>query len=135
MRRMWLALGLILLPLVAFGQGTSPIVPATQKSAAIAISSATTTRLVALNGTQSIYVTAVDVVSDGTGHIQFIAGTGSTCGTGTVNITGNYSLTAQVGFTKGTGVGALWVVPPGLSLCAVTDAAVNMTGSLAYAQF
>lgn len=135
MRRMWLSLVLVLLSSLAFGQGSSPVIPATQKSIAIAISTGTTTRLVALLGNLSIYITAVDVIADGTGHIQFIAGTGATCGSGTVNLTGNYALTAQVGFTKGTGVGALWVVPPGFSLCAVTDSAVNYTGSMSYAQF
>jgi len=113
----------------------SPISVSTQKSVAITISTATTTKLVTENGTQSIYVTAVDVIASGTGAIQFIAGTGATCGTGTVNITGNYALTAQVGFTKGDGTGVVWVVPPGLALCAVTSAGVGMPGSLAYAQF
>lgn len=111
------------------------IVPATTASAPINISTATTTQLVAGIAGQSIYVTAVDVIAAGVGNIQFTAGTGGICGTATVNITGNYALTAQVGFTKGTGNGALWVVPQGSGLCAVTSAAVGMFGSLAYAQF
>lgn len=113
----------------------SPIIPTTSASVAITISTATTTRLITGVTGQSIYVTAVDVIAAGTGNIQFIAGTGATCGTGTVNISGNYNLTAQVGLAKGTGVGALWVVPSGSSLCAVTSAAVGMPGSLSYAQF
>jgi len=115
--------------------------PTTMASIPITISTATTTQLVApptppsTAPPQAIYVTAVDVIAAGIGNIQFIAGTGATCGTGTVNITGNYSLTAQVGFTKGTGNGVVWVVPPGLGLCAVTSAAVGMAGSMAYAIF
>lgn len=113
----------------------SVIVPATMASVPINISTATTTLLVAGRAGASLYVTAVDVVAAGTGNIQFIAGTGATCGTGTVNVTGNYNLTAQTGFSKGTGYGAVWALPLGFSLCAVTSAAVGMPGSLAYALF
>jgi len=111
------------------------VVPATMFSVAITISTATTTKLVDGVSGKQIYVTAVDIISAGTGNIQFISGTGATCGTGTANVTGNYNLTAQVGFTKGTGNGALWVVPAGANLCAVTSAGVGMPGSLSYAIF
>lgn len=110
-------------------------VPATTASTPIAITTATTTRLVTGITGKRVYVTAVDVISAGTGNIQFISGTGATCGTGTVNVTGTYTLTAQVGFTKGTGNGAVWALASGLSLCAVTSAAVVMGGSLAYSIF
>lgn len=113
----------------------SVFVPATTASVPIEITTATTTRLVTGVSNKRIYVTAVDVIATGTGSIQFIAGTGATCGTGTVNITGNYGLIAQVGFTKATGNGAVWVVPLNLSLCAVTSANVGMPGSLSYAIF
>jgi hypothetical protein len=113
----------------------SVVVPATMASVPITVSTATTTRLVIGVSNKSIYVTAVDIIAAGTGNIQFIAGTGATCGTGTVNITGNYSLIAQVGFTKAAGNGAVWVVPQNLSLCVVTSAAVGMPGSLSYAIF
>jgi hypothetical protein len=118
----------------------SVFVPATTASIPITISTATTTKLVTNPGNttgpaKSIYVTAIDIIAAGSGNIQFIAGTGATCGTGTVNITGNYNLTAGVGFTKGTGNGVVWVVPPGLDLCAVSSAAVNLPGSLAYGVF
>lgn len=112
-----------------------PVIPLTQASVAITISTATTTQLVALKQGQSIYVTAVDIIAAGTGNIQFVYGTGSNCGTGQGNLTGNYNLTAQVGFTKGNGAGVLWVVPQGNALCAITSQAVGMPGSLAYAQF
>lgn len=113
----------------------SVVVPTTMASVPITITTATTTRLVTGISNKSIYVTAVDVIAAGTGNIQFIAGTGATCGTGTVNITGNYSLIAQVGFTKAAGNGVVWVIPQNLSLCAVTSAAVGMPGSLSYAIF
>lgn len=113
----------------------SVIVPATMASVAITISTATTTRLVTGVSGKSIYITAVDVIAAGTGNIQFISGTGATCGTGATNVSGNYNLTAQVGFTKAAGNGAIWVLPQGDSLCAVTSAGVGMPGSLSYALF
>ena len=131
MKRLLVAFWL-LFPTLAWAQ---PVIPLTQASIPITIGTATTTLLVTGKTSQSIYVTAVDIIAAGTGNIQFIAGTGATCGTGTTNVTGNYNLTAQVGFTKGNGSGVLWVVPSGASLCAVTSAAVGMPGSLAYAQF
>lgn len=111
------------------------VVPATMATIPITISTATTTQLITGISGKSIYVTAVDIISAGTGDIQFIAGTGSTCGTNTVNLSGNYNLTAQVGFVKGTGYGAIWVAPQGDSICAVTSAAVAMPGSMGYAIF
>jgi hypothetical protein len=113
----------------------SVVVPATMASVPIEISTATTTRLVTGVANKRIYVTAVDVIAGGTGAIQFISGTGATCGTGTVNVSGNYAFTAQVGMTKAAGNGAIWVLGLGLSLCAVTSAGVGMPGSLSYAIF
>lgn len=136
MRKLSAAFVILLgLATAALAQGNSPISVATQRSIPVTISTATTTKLITENGTQSIYVTAAIIIAAGTGNIQFIAGTGATCGTGTVNVTGNFSLTAQVGFTQGNGSGVIWVVPPGLALCAVTSAAVGMPGVIAYAQF
>lgn len=112
-----------------------PVIPLTQASIPITISTATTTLLVTGKASQSIYVTAIDIIAAGTGNIQFISGAGATCGTGTANVTGNYNLTAQTGFTKGNGSGVLWVIPVGASLCVTTSQAVGMPGSLSYAQF
>lgn len=134
MRRLCLALLLAFGLSPAWGQ-QSVFVPATMASVAITISTATTTLLVTGVSGKSIYVTAVDIIAAGTGNIQFVAGTGATCGTGQVNISGNYNLLGQVGFTKAAGNGAVWVVPQGFSLCAVTSAAVGMPGSLSYAIF
>ena len=104
-------------------------------SAAINVSTATTTQLVALAASQKIYVTSYDVIAGGTGNITFEYGTGSTCGTGTTILTGAYNLTAQAGIAKGNGVGPVLVVPAGNALCVLTSAAVQMSGSVAYAQF
>jgi hypothetical protein len=112
-----------------------PVVPLTQQTAPITITTATTTQLVPAIAGRSIYVTALSVIAAGTGNIQFVYGTGVNCGTGQGNLTGNYNLVAQAGLVLGSGSGIVLVVPQGNALCAVTSAAVGMPGSLAYAQF
>lgn len=104
-------------------------------SVAINISTSTTTQLVALAANQTIYVTSYDVVAGGTGTFQLEYGTGTTCGTGTTILTGAYPFVAQSLLTKGSGLGPVLIVPPGNALCAVTNAAVQYSGSLSYAQF
>jgi hypothetical protein len=101
----------------------------------INISTATTTQLVAAAGGKAIYVSAWDVMAGGTGNITLEYGTGSNCGTGTTALTGAYPLTAQQGIAKGNGLGPVLIVPAGDALCALTSAAVQMSGSLAYTQF
>jgi hypothetical protein len=104
-------------------------------SVPISISTATTTQLVALSAGKAIYVNAWDVIAGGTGNITLEYGTGSNCGTGTTALTGAYPLTAQQGIAKGNGLGPVLVVPAGNALCALTSAAIQMSGSLAYTQF
>ena len=132
MKRLVLLFVLLATPAVA---QQSVFVPATMFSSPITISTATTTLLITGVSGKSTYITQVNVVAAGTGNIQFISGTGSTCGTGTVNLSGNYQLTAQQGFAMGTGNGTFWVAGSGLNVCAVTSANVGMPGSIAYAQF
>jgi hypothetical protein len=109
--------------------------PAADASAAINVSTATTTQLVALSSGKKIYVGALDVIAAGTGNVTFVYGTGTNCGTGTTSLTGAYNLTAQAGIAKGNGLGAVLVVPASNALCVTTSAAVQMSGSVAYAQY
>jgi hypothetical protein len=104
-------------------------------SVSISIATAATTQLVALVAGKKIYVTSWDVIAGGTGNIQLEYGTGTNCGTGTTALTGNYNLTAQNGLSKGMGLGPVLVVPAGDALCALTSAAVQISGSLSYTQF
>lgn len=104
-------------------------------SAAINVSTATTTQIVALSSGKKIYVTAADIIAGGTGNITFEYGTGTACATGTTVLTGAYPLTAQSGLTKGGGIGPVWVVPASNALCVLTSAGVQMSGSVSYTQF
>lgn len=121
---------------------SSPVVIASDQkvstqnaSAAINISTATTTQLVALSGGAKIYVNHWDVVAGGTGNITLEYGTGTACATGTTVLTGAYNLTAQAGISAGDGAAPVLVVPAGNALCALTSAAVQMSGAVAYQQF
>jgi hypothetical protein len=102
---------------------------------AINVSTATTTQLVALSGTTKIYVTGLAVIAGGTGNITLVYGTGSSCGTGTTSLSGAIPLVANAGFTLGSGLGAVLMVPAGQALCITTSAAVQMSGFVTYAQF
>lgn len=104
-------------------------------SVPINISTATTTQLLAAATGKAIYVTAWDVIAAGTGNITLEYGTGSNCGTGTTTLTGVYSLAAQFGIAKGNGLGPVLIVPTSNALCALTSAAVQMSGSVSYTQF
>lgn len=134
MKRFALALALTLLASAASAQ-QAVVVPATMASTAISISTATTTRLVTGVSGKSIYVTQWNAISGGTGNITWVAGTGATCGTNQVSLTGAYNLTAQVGAVVGTGYGAVLVAPQGYSLCVTTSANVQISGSVSYALF
>jgi hypothetical protein len=104
-------------------------------SVPINISTATTTQLVAAVASRAIYVTAWDVIAAGATNFTFEYGTGSNCASGTTALTGAYSLVAQFGAAKGSGLGPVLVVPAGNALCAVSSAAAQVSGSLAYTQF
>lgn len=100
----------------------------------IDIATATTTQLLALSSGKRILITAVDFLAAGTGGITFEYGTGLNCGTGTTKLAGKYSLTAQSGMTKGSGIGPVWVIPASNAFCALTDANIQISGSFGYTQ-
>lgn len=103
-------------------------------SVPIAVTSATTTQLVAALVGKRVYVTAWDVVAGGTGTLKLVAGTGASCATGAADLTGAYAFEAGGGIAKGSGVGPVLVGPIGAALCVTTSAAVPMAGSLAFTQ-
>lgn len=105
-------------------------VPQTEVTTPINISTATTTKLISNVSGKVTYITELDVIAGGTGNITFEYGTGTNCGTGTTVLSGPYNLTAQAGLVKGSGYGAVVVVPASQDFCALTSAAVQMSGAL-----
>lgn len=104
-------------------------------SVAIAISAATTTRLVAAVTDKAIFVTSWDIMAANTNNITLVYGTGTNCATGSVSLTGSYPLIAQAGISKGNGVGAILFIPKNNALCITTSASTLVAGSVSYVQF
>jgi len=103
-------------------------------TAAVSISTATTTQIVALSGSTQVKVTSLSIIAGGTGNVTFVYGTGSACGTGTTALTGAYPLTAQSGLALGGGLGPVLITPAGQALCITTSAAIQVSGHVTYAQ-
>jgi hypothetical protein len=104
-------------------------------SAAINVSTATTTQIVALSSGKSIYVSGWDIVVAAADNITLEYGTGTNCGTGTTALTGAYNFAANGGLATGSGLGVLFKLPASNALCVVTGAAVQASGRVSYAQF
>lgn len=123
-------------PTLISAGGSSNLTQATT-SIPINLSSQATTQLIPAVSNKAIYVTSLDIVSNGTTTFTFEYGTQTTnpCDTGTTALTGPYGLVAQFGVAKGSGTGPVLVVPDGYALCAVNSAAIQVSGSLSYAQF
>lgn len=107
-------------------------------SAPISSTSATTTLLLAGSNNKAIYVFSPMLTVSGAGTVNFISGSGATCGTSTTFLTGAtghpMSFAANGGFVNG---GLAFIIPAaatGLGLCMVTTGAVDTSGSFAYAQ-
>lgn len=99
------------------------------------MTTATTTEIVALTASQSIYVCSVLVSSNGTSAVKFVRGTGTNCGTGTADMSANHDLTAQVGFARGSGLGTIMRGTSANALCVTSSAAVNVHIDVTYAKF
>ena len=134
----WLVLAALTIALglytKASAQSPAYTAPSTTASVAINVSTATTTKLITGIASRWVYITSFNVIAGGTGNIQLVYGTGTLCATGQVALTGAYNLTAQAGLVLGSGIAPVLVVPTGNDVCAITSAAVQMSGSIAYAQ-
>lgn len=110
-------------------QANDPCTYAAKKSVPIAISSATTTSLVALSGSTVVYVCGFTVtisqVVTTANTIKFEGGTGGTCATPTGDLTGPFGtggVTAGIPITVSYGSGGYTVFasPASNAICAVT---------------
>lgn len=118
-------------------------VSAIKASAPIAISTATTTQLVALSGTTVVYLCGYQAVAGaGTNpSLQFVYGTGSSCATGLTSLTGAMA----TGVTVATGVpgpifesspgNTILKTPAGNALCVTTGGTTpNFQGWVSFVQ-
>jgi hypothetical protein len=107
-----------------------------KSSVAIAISSATTTQLVALSAGKSVYVCGLNLSVAGTAPaITVEYGTGSACATGTTTLTGAIAPTSG-SFLALTALGPITVAPASNALCLLTagTGSPSFQGVLTYVQ-
>lgn len=122
-------------PCYSTGQNNCVPAVAASNAAIIAVSSNTTSELVALVAGKRIYVTSWDLISSAAGTFKFVYGTGTNCGTGTTDLTGTYTVGTSTVFTKGNGLGMLLVVPVSNALCYTSGASIAAQGTVSYVQF
>lgn len=109
-------------------------------SKGINVTTATTTLMVTGVSGRQVRVCALSLVTAAANNVQFISGTGATCGTGTTGIGGGgttsgsgYNFAANGGLTIGSGLGQLFTTTAtGDSLCAVTSASTQLSGIITY---
>jgi hypothetical protein len=95
------------------------------------------TQLVALSGTTRVYVCSYSLsvaTTSGVGTLQFSYGTGTTCGTGTGNLTGPISLVASTPDNV-AGLSPQFNTPAGNALClTATGTGASASGYVTYGQ-
>jgi hypothetical protein len=92
-------------------------------------------QLIAASGGSSIFVCGFAATAAGTSPtLQFVYGTGTTCGTGTVNLTGAFAPTAGTELRAGGAI-TQFSVPSGNNLCAIVGGtSPSIQGFLTYVQ-
>lgn len=125
-----LLLALLLVPVLVIGQERA------DKSAVIDVTAAATDILVTRSPDQisAIYVTGFSISGDTLATVaEFKYGTGTTCGTGTISLTGAMRMCDECNITYGNGIGVIFRVPPGNDLC-LTATTGAVLGIVTYSQ-
>ena len=117
----------------ANGVGTG--IPVTAATVNINISSQTTQQLIAVNGSQSIYVTHIHYLASGITNVSLVYGTGTNCANSQVTLDGPLELIADTGYSAGNGIGAVMVIPSGNALCLTNSQAIQVGGAISYSQY
>lgn len=104
-------------------------------SVPISVTAGTTSALVSNAGTDSVYVCSFALsASAASTTAQFVQGTGTNCGTGTLNLSGAFAMTTASNVALGNGTGVVMAGSTGKDLC-LTAVTGNVTGILSYATF
>ena len=117
-------------------------VPVSDTQKSLSITTATTTLVVTGVASRQVRIGSYSLFTSGADNIEWIEGTGATCGTGTAGMEGgatsglDMTFSAAGGVVKGTGLGTvLQTATTGDSVCMVTSAAVNVGLSMMYTIF
>lgn len=103
-------------------------------SVKLAISSATTTKVITGSSVRAANITEIAFVSGGAGNVTFEYGHGTNCGTGTTALSGDMTVAAAE-YQFGDGMGSLFVVPAGEDFCIVTTSSATAQGFLDYNEY
>jgi hypothetical protein len=101
-------------------------------SVAIDTAASGNVELVALSGSDLIYVCGYSVVAGAATGVQLIYGTGTACATGETNLTGVWSFAANGGITQANGGVPQFVVPAGNAFCVENSGANSIQGHVTY---
>lgn len=120
--------------------GLTSAIAVCDTSKGVNVTTATTTLMVTGVSGRQVRVCGLKLVTAAANNVQFISGTGATCGTGTTGIGGggttaasgdNYA--ANGGSAYGGGLGQLFTTTAtGDSLCVVTSANTQLSGIITY---
>lgn len=104
----------------------------------INISTATTTLAITGVSGRHVRICQINMLAAAADNVGIISGTGATCGTGTAAIVGTtsatgYNLAANGGIAQGSGLGTIMrTTSLGDSVCIITSAATQLSGTIAY---
>lgn len=99
---------------------------------AIDTASSGNVELVALNGSDLVYVCGYDIVADAAVAVQFIYGTGTACATGETDLSGPMSFAANGGTSRGVTGAVQFKNVAGNALCIENSTTGGVRGSLQY---
>jgi hypothetical protein len=102
------------------------------QSVAIDTAASGNVELVALNGSDIVYVCGYDLVADAAVAVQFIYGTGSACGTGETDLSGPMSFAANGGMSVPNTGSAQFKNIAGNALCIENSTTGGVRGMLKY---
>jgi len=119
----------------AVASGNLAGIVACDGSALLTVSTATTSQIVALSGTKSIYICSLVINGAGTTTGKLVGGTGTNCATGQVSLTPPFSLIAGSAVSMGAGLGYVVKAVSGAAVCVTNSAAVSVNVMVSYTQF
>jgi hypothetical protein len=111
---------------------------------AVDVVTATTTLLITGVANRHVRICSINLVTAAANNVALIAGTGATCGTSTAGINGGttaaegWNFAANGGLAQGSGFGEIMSTKvsggaTGDSVCVVTSAATQLSGTISYA--
>ena len=105
------------------------------------VATATTTLAVTGVSGRHVRICSLDLITAAANNVGIISGTGATCGTGTAAIVGTtaatgYNFAANGGIATGSGIGMIKrTVATGDSVCIITSAGTQLSGTITYTIF